>query len=269
MKCENDKEQLIDYLNNQLPGKERVALENHLAHCQECQAELVINQQLWNLMGEIPRPTPSANMPVKFKAMLDTYKESVEERNNFWSSFLEKIQQLWAFQPRLQMAYGIGLLFIGLGLGYFLNHQTSDRQEKIEVLSAEVQEMKQMVMLSLLENPSASERIRAVSYTEEMKEVDKQVIDALFTTLNNDSNDNVRLMTLEALANLAHYPSVREGLVQSITQQESPLVQSAMADVMVKLQEKRAVKSFKKLLQQKDLNGLVKGKIEKSITEII
>jgi HEAT repeat protein len=78
----------------------------------------------------------------------------------------------------------------------------------------------------------------------------------------------VRLVTLEALSQYANVPAVREGLVQSIVLQESPLVQSAMADVMLKLQEKKAVQPLKKLLQQKDLNKAVRNKIEQTITSI-
>jgi hypothetical protein len=39
--------------------------------------------------------------------------------------------------------------------------------------------MKQVMMLSLLQDPSASQRIRAVSYTDEISNVDLKVIDAL------------------------------------------------------------------------------------------
>jgi hypothetical protein len=87
-------------------------------------------------------------------------------------------------------------------------------------------------------------------------------------TLNNDPNVNVRLTTLEALTHFARDPVVREGLIQSILQQESPLVQAALADVMLRLQEKRAIPSFKKLLLQKDLNGMVRTKIEETITRL-
>jgi HEAT repeat protein len=129
--------------------------------------------------------------------------------------------------------------------------------------------MKEMMMLSLLENPSASERIKGVSFTSEIKSTNKEVVDALFSTLNNDPNVNVRLVTLEALSNLANDPAVREGLVQSIVQQDSPLVQSALADAMLKLQEKRSVTSFKKLLEQKSLDISVRLKIEKTINRLI
>jgi len=58
--------------------------------------------------------------------------------------------------------------------------------------------MKQVMLLSLLNDPSASQRIRAVSYTDEFSSVDLKVIGALFTTLNGDPNVNVRLATLES-----------------------------------------------------------------------
>ena len=128
--------------------------------------------------------------------------------------------------------------------------------------------MRQTMMLSLLENPSATERLRAVGFTKEINGVDGQVIDALLTTLNNDPNVNVRLVTLEALADLARDARVREGLVQSITRQESPLVQVALADVMVRLQEKRSLKPLRQMLRQPGINDLVKSKLEQTIKEL-
>jgi len=138
----------------------------------------------------------------------------------------------------------------------------------VDSLSAQVHDMRQMIMLSLLENPSASERIRGVSYTNEISQVNTKIIDALLTTLNNDPNVNVRLMTLDALLHYASNPVVREGLVQSIVQQESPLMQSALADAMLKMQEKRAVQPFKKLLEQKQINVQVRTKIEQTISRL-
>ncbi|HTI93393.1 MAG TPA: HEAT repeat domain-containing protein [Puia sp.] len=144
----------------------------------------------------------------------------------------------------------------------------SDKRQ-LQVLSEQVHEMREMVLLALLENPSASERIRGVSYTNEISKVNRNVINALLSTLNNDPNSNVRLMTLEALTHYADDPAVREGLVQSILQQDSPLVQAALADAMLKLQEKKAVPSLKELLHQKDLNEMVRMKIRQTLTRLI
>ncbi|HLI92657.1 MAG TPA: HEAT repeat domain-containing protein [Puia sp.] len=144
--------------------------------------------------------------------------------------------------------------------------QSESRQ--LEALAAQVHEMRELMMLSLLQNPAASERIKAVSYTSEMRHADPNIASALLATLDNDPNVNVRLTTLEALTHYADDPAIREGLVQSILQQDSPLVQVALADVMLKLQEKRAISPFRKLLQQKDLNETVRTKIQQTIVRL-
>jgi hypothetical protein len=56
--------------------------------------------------------------------------------------------------------------------------------------------------------------------------------------------------------------------VQSLTKQESPLVQVALADVMLKLQEKRSLKPLRQMLLQEGVNDLVKIKIEQTIKEL-
>ncbi|MFC0181161.1 HEAT repeat-containing protein [Pseudarcicella hirudinis] len=270
MKCEYDKERLIYLLNNPINETERTALEKHIEGCPDCQNEFEASQKIWTLLGEIPQPAPSDHIQADFRKMLANYKETVTEKHNFIESLLAKFKQLWTLQPSLQLAYSIVLLVTGLFAGYFINHSKEPvLNGEISALSMEVQDMKKMMMMSLLENPSASERMRAISYSEEITDVNSQVIEALLTTLNNDENVNVRLMTLEALVKLSGNPMVREGLVQSITRQESPLVQSAIADVMVKLQEKKSIKPLQKLLRKNDLNEMVKDKIRQSLNKLI
>jgi anti-sigma factor RsiW len=186
---------------------------------------------------------------------------------------IARLKQLFTIHPGFALAYSILLVVIGVALGRWFNGPAtaaapSSERKQLEELTAQVSDMRDMMMKSLLQNPSASERIRGVSFTSELTTVKPDVIDALLATLNNDPNVNVRLMTLEALTHYASYPAVRAGLVESISGQESPLVQAALADVMLKLQEKNAIRPFKKLLQQKDLNSLVRIKIETAIARL-
>ncbi len=268
----NTYEQLFaGWANGDLAPAERKAMEQHLAGCAGCREELADMQKVWDMMEVIDTPEPSAHMEVKFQAMLDTYKESVKEQKGFLGSLNEKISGLWQWQPRWALAYSMAIILVSFGAGYWLFHtgKGGEQEQQLQALTSQVHELKQTMMLALLENPSASERIRGVSYTSEIKHADKEVIDALLATLNNDPNVNVRLSTLDALTQLAGHPEVREGLIQSIIQQESPLMQSAIADVMLKLQEKRSVGSFKELLKQKNLDPGVKDKIRQTITQLI
>lgn len=262
-------DELNDYLNDNMNESDRRYFEEKNGMYVGGKEDLEQQKELWDLMKSVPEPELSEKVSEGFYQMLSEFKN--EAQPSFWEKVQAQFQSLWAFQPHFKLAYSMGLLLVGIASGLVINKYffNSESTEEIAVLSEEVKEMKEMMMLALLENPSASERIRAVSFTDELPDVDQKVIDALFVTLNNDDNDNVRIMTLEALASMADNPKVREGLVASITQQESPLVQAEMADVMVFLQEKKAVGNLKELLKKKDLNEGVKMKIKQSLLEII
>lgn len=271
MKCEQYEELFAGWLNNELKPAEKEMLEMHLAGCPACKAELASMQKLWVLMDEVEVPDPSANMQADFRAMLNDYKTAEAGKKGSSTGIMEQLSWLWQWKQKWPLAYTLAIVLVSFGCGYlFFNLAGSSKQDKqMAELTSQVHELKQTMMLALLENPSASERMRGVSYTSEIKHADKEVIDALLATLNNDPNVNVRLSTLDALTRLASHPEVRQGLVQSITQQDSPLMQSAIADVMLKLQEKSSVKSFRELLKQKDLDHGVRDKIKETITQLI
>ncbi|WP_435353523.1 HEAT repeat domain-containing protein [Emticicia sp. SJ17W-69] len=259
----------IELMQNKLSEQERSEIEEKISSSVEINAEFNSTKELWEQLGKLHTPLPSSDVKTRFYSMLDTYKNEVEAKEeSVFSNLLAHLNTLFTYKPAYNWAYALILVtFAGLA-GFFIgkpDNQIVASQNEVKKFSSEMQEMKQMMMLSMLENPTATERLKAVSYTQELTNVDDQVIDALLTTLNFDPNENVRLVTLEALIQLADNPKVREGLVQSLLKQESPLMQVALADAMVKLQEKRSVKQFKQMLQKENLNNAVKGKIEKTI----
>ncbi len=211
--------------------------------------------EIWEKLGEIKSPVPR-NLRPDFDAMLSEFKE----KNKLNSNLTIGNWQGWAAAACL--------LMVGLLGGMFLQKSIFNPKEDVAGLKMEMQEMKQMMMLSLIENPTATERMKAVSYSAEVP-VDDKMIDALLLTLNNDEDDNVRLVTVEALTKLAKHARVREGLVLSISKQTSPLVQIALADAMVSLQEKRSIKPFEKILKDQNTNTVVKEKIQESIKILI
>lgn len=270
MNCESTKAQLADYLTGQLPEVGQRALEAHLGGCAACSKELEAVQRVWRTLGQATTLEPSPNLRPEFYAMLADFKDTLESESRYSPKGLWRwLRALQLPQPALRLAYSVALLAAGVAGGYWLNNQPKALpagQQQLAALTTQVGEMRQLMLLALIDNPSATERLRAVSYTKELNgPADTKVIEALLGTLNYDDNVNVRLATLEALAPLAADPTVRLGLVHALTQQESPLVQSALADVMVQLQERRSVPRLRALLKQADLDNTVKSKIEESI----
>jgi hypothetical protein len=272
MECKDYREQFPLLLAGTADRNIAGTTYKHLEGCEECRQEFQAAGKIWELMGEIPQPEPSVSMRAGFEVMLANHKRELAERRNPIRIWLNTIREYWYLKAQPGLAFSIILLVAGLTAGYLFHRPGQAAvaySRQIDSLSSQVSEMKQLMMLALIQDPSASQRIRAVSYTEDMSSVNRKVIDALFATLNEDPNVNVRLATLEALVKLAGEPEVREGLVRSINLQESPIMQSAIADIMVKLQEKSSVQSLQKLLSKKDLNKMVKTKIENSIQKLI
>ncbi|MBK8292118.1 MAG: HEAT repeat domain-containing protein [Flammeovirgaceae bacterium] len=136
-------------------------------------------------------------------------------------------------------------------------------------LTKEVGDLKEMVMLSLMEKESATQRLKAVSLTSEMDQASDKVTNALFVALNKDENVNVRLAALEALKPYVSKSTVRLKLIESIEEQASPLVQVALAELMVTMQEKRSVDQLRQLLKDERVPKEVKYKISESIKVLI
>ncbi len=230
------------------------AIEQGFIEISELDDLHALDQQLDLLLHDLP----SQNMQAEFYQMLEQAKMEIKPAQQH-----RGIRNLW-----VQLAIAASLLLMGLAAGgLFAERQESD--ESIAQLSAELRDMREMVMLSLLEKESSSERLRAVNLTDEMDQTSEQVINALLKTLNEDESTNVRMAALNALYVHADKPTVREGLIQAIQHQNSPLIQVALAEFMVSVQEKRSVKEFQEILKSKPLPPPVKKQLEKEIQVLL
>ena len=238
-----------------------LSLEKHIEAGHIELTELDDVHGFYQKLDGLATPDPSERMTEGFYDMLASQAKAKNESRPWF-------ENLWSFGPAVRWAYTLGLLAIGVAVGWFLNPKSEDYAE-IHQLSTEVKEMKEMMMLSLLEKESTSDRLKAVSLTNELPGASQKVTEALLQTLNNDENVNVRLAAMEALLPYSNDPNVRQGLIASIARQESPLVQISLAETMVALQEKSSVDPLKELLEKEDTPAEVKEKIEESIRILI
>ena len=135
-------------------------------------------------------------------------------------------------------------------------------------LDKEVDDMRQIAAVSLLQQSSAMERLRGVSVGAQLKQPGKNMLDALLQTLDGDPNVNVRLAAVDALYLFASNPDVKEGILQSLTRQESPSVQTALIDLLVEIRERRAVDALKSLIGNEKIVPEVKKKAEFGIQQL-
>jgi hypothetical protein len=203
---------------------------------------------------KISYPLPGADLDDRFYQMLAIEKKT--SRSFSWRNLFS-----W---PELapKLAFASVALILGIAIGYLIK---PSQDNAMQALTTEVSDLKEMMMLSMLEKESATERLRAVSLTDDMDYASTTVTTALIKTLNNDDNVNVRLAALDALKPYVKDSKVREALIAAIAKQKSPLVQVALADLMAQIQEKSSVKELQKIIQSERTPNEVKNRIKESI----
>lgn len=214
---------------------------------------------------------PSAKMDTVFYKMLDASDDRTETKlAESATSVRLRILHLFSY-----VAAAALVLFLGFWVGKNWNNAgelpnpVTRQISAIEAAEKETEEVRTQLVISLADQPSASKRLEALSEVNKLSEATDKVVEALFKMLNTDDNVNVRLAAVTSLSKYVDNPKVREGLVMSITEQESPLVQIALAELMVTLQEQKSINSMETLLQKPDINEAVKHKLEESIKQII
>lgn len=244
----------MDYLSGNLTDSQKSELEQYLLEQPELAEELHAQADIWSSMENLEKPEPSPAMDERFEAMLAGYQQAAPKRMFRW-----ELLSLWL---KNNWQVGFSALAIGLLIGvFFINGPDQD----VANLSAEVLDMKKMLMLTMIEKDQPQDRIKAVNLTREISKADSKVIHALISALNQDQSINVRLAALEALVPYGAQSTVREALIRSIATQDSPLLQVALADAMIILQEKSAVESFSKMIESDTVNESVKSKLKSTI----
>ncbi|MFD2512809.1 HEAT repeat domain-containing protein [Pontibacter locisalis] len=140
---------------------------------------------------------------------------------------------------------------------------------EIAALQQEVQEMKEILTSGASAGYTASDRIQVVSQEFKAASAGGEVINLLVNTMNTDPNVNVRIAACEALYQYKDKEQVRIAYIKSLPAQTDPLMQLTLIDVLVSLQEKKAVEQLQKLAEKKDLLPIVKNKAEEGIGILI
>ena len=160
------------------------------------------------------------------------------------------------------------MLLIGWFLGFWVTPNTKVSNQ-ISEMNEELQQMKEMVMVNMLDQPMVSERLLAMNMISSLSKTDDEIVESLLNALNNDSDVNVRMAAVEALLAFANQEKVREGLKHSFNQQNSPLVQLTLLDGFIATGDKSTIPIFESLMNNNEVNQVVRDRSREGITKLI
>ncbi len=268
MRCEQVQDRLTDYLTGALVDASDIEVREHLTQCVACHAQATGLEQVWRDLGELAAmPADSDALRGRFVAMLEGYQQGHDAGQvtrltprRGW------LPATWA-QPLTQIAAGGVLLLTGVLIGQ-AGMRTPEAVPDVPALRAELHDVRQMLSLSLLQQQWATERLRGVTSIGQLEDPGSEVVNALLDVLQHDPNVNVRLAVVDVLVRLADRQAVRAGTVEALGTADSPLVQIALIDLLVDIEEQRSVDVLKRLATDSQVDETVRTRAAEGIKEL-
>jgi len=276
MNCKDIQAKLIDYLDQKLDGASAEPIRQHLATCASCSREAEELRELLTTMSSDPLEMPPPALRENFNMMLQSELNMqatttiIEEFPATAGEARPAGRTVSFSSPWWRIAAAVILLAGGIGIGMSIRTKPSEpaaasTSNEIAAMRKELKEMKEEVMFNLINDESASQRIKAVSYVEQMSSPDQQVIDALLHTLDHDKSVNVRLASLYSLSRFADRQAVRDSLVTSLKLQTDPIVQVVLINLLGEKRETKAIVPIKDIMTNKKTLPEVKDAARRSL----
>jgi hypothetical protein len=272
MNCNEVEAVMIDYLDRAVDAETGAAMRAHLINCEQCRKEVDQLRDLLLTMADQEMRRPGHGLRDSFQVMLQS-ELNMETADDLLRRPREGKEEKAGVKGRIawMTAAACILLFGGIWIGSMLGSRkaapdvASDMPKKLDTMQREMKEMKEAMLYSLIDNESASQRIKAVSYAEEISNPDQHVIQVLVSTLNHDKNVNVRLAALYSLASVADSRQVRDSLVTSLPKQTEPLIQVMLINLLVEKKDNRAVAPIRDIISNKNTLPAVKDAAQRSL----
>jgi hypothetical protein len=258
---------VLEYLGGDFTADREKVLESLLAEHGYAIEELNDLKEAYVRLGDIPVPPASEAMTENFYRMLAEHDRGATRPSRL-DSLMTRLRNRCDHTFIARVACGLALLCIGWSLGFWFA-PNEQYERRLDDVTAGLREVKGMMAYAMLNQSSPIERIRAINQVRTSGSIDESMIARLLNTLGDDPNVNVRLVALETLATAADRDTVRQGLVRSVSQQESPLVQLALTDVLVSLDEDASVGPFRELLERPGLNDAVRTRIVEGLETLM
>ncbi|HXX28040.1 MAG TPA: HEAT repeat domain-containing protein [Terriglobales bacterium] len=236
MKCEWVKENVVLYVYNELPDDARYELEQHLARCSDCTAELKTTRKFHAVLSELPVEEPSPNLLAASRMRLGETLENVKP-GGFWrrlvfdpGAWLRQVQ----FAPALAAALVILGFAGGIGTSYKLMSNSGNLESLVPRATPAPTESSITAIRSISQNPGSntvSIQYDTVSTQQAQGSLnDQRIQQLLLFAARNNYNSGVRMDSVDLLTQQPNADHVREALIYALRYDSNPGVRLKALD---------------------------------------
>jgi hypothetical protein len=219
------------------------------------ESEDAAEQQLWSELENLPQEAPSQDLRRKFYDELEHVDRRMHRRRRWLG---------WITAPGLAAA--MGCLFVGVMVGLLLRSQPTANHGELADLQQQVAILNRNLVLDRLENDSASKRLLGVIEASDLAEHDPEVRRALLERAVDDRVHSVRSAAIDAIGPRVGSPAVGDELMASLEKAESPLVQLALADLVLRYGNPMQMEQLLQLSERGRLHPDVAQHVKSSVS---
>ncbi len=246
---------IIQYFEGELSEQESLQLEQERKADVKVQKLFESYSGMYTLIDETEEEIPRPQVRHRFNDWLHQQQEL---------QFHEKPIDIQIIRKRWSTAAAVALVLIGTCLGVLIA-KNSQQQSQIVALVQEMSNTRKMLALSMLEQNSASQRIKAMyDIQSEVKTIDPEIISALSQRLLSDENINVRIAAVEAIAEIGKEEAISH-LLQALNQEQDQRVQISIIEALVEVNANQAIPDLEDLLLEDSIEPVVKESAAKGI----
>src|ERR1700680_910908 len=236
MKCEWVKENVLLYVYDELPDDARYELEQHLARCADCTAELKTARKFHAMLSELPVEEPSPNLLTAARMRLQEGLETAEQ-DRFWHRLIFD-PAAWLRQIRFAPALAAAIFIVGFAGGIATTYKVlSGNGSGASIASGPVRapaESSITGIQSITQDPGSNHisiKYDTVSTLETQGSLnDQRIQQLLLFAARNNYNSGVRMDSVDLLTQKPDVSQVREALVYALRYDTNPGVRLKALD---------------------------------------
>lgn len=182
-------------------------------------------QRLWQTLGELPRNAPSPRLRQAF------YRELDRASAPRWP---ERVRTWLGLSGSAGWLTATACLVLGLAMGQTIGSSDDADSARLTALQRQVAMLNRSLILDRLENASPGKRLRGIIDAVGIVEHDTEIASALLARATEDRVHSIRSAAIDALGPQVTTPAVGDELMNLLEATQSPLVQLALIDLVLR-----------------------------------
>jgi hypothetical protein len=307
MKCEWVQQNIMLHVYDELADDARYELDQHVARCEACAAELTAARDFRQTMATVTVVEPSPNLLTSSRMRLQEALETTQQ-GGFWTR-LTFDPGIWLRQVRFSPALAAVLLLVGFGGGTAVTFRAMKDGQPILVdkpvnppeVDASITgirsitpepgtnrvnikydtvntketagslsdvRIQQLLLFAAQNNTNSGVRVDSVDLLRQRMN-DSRVREALVYALRYDNNPGVRLKALEGLGSYVKDDvRVRDAVLETLTNDANPGLRTEALRVLEPVRADASVRATLERLAAKDSNKFIRDQSRAQLAQL-